>query len=638
MGVSMDGMSRGRPGLELLPPEAPMAMPAQDLARAPRPVVTSRPSAPPLMWLRRLLVIGGALAFTFIATSEMSLVLGLSRWSLMGVVLTAFFAMLFIWIALAFTSAVAGLFSMGVVTDPLGLRAPAPPPRSRTALLVPIYNESVPHWRATLSAMRASFEEAGASSTFDIFLLSDSTDAAIRDAEGEAALAMAQEAGPAVHYRHRPQNTGRKAGNIEEWVRRFGGAYPQFLILDADSLMEAGTVVSLAAAMERHPDVGLIQTLPLLQGGETFFARLQQFAGQVYGPLIAQGLAWWSGADCNYWGHNAMIRTEAFASAAGLPRLPGRKPFGGEILSHDFVEAALMRRAGWAIHLAPLLGGSYEQGPPTLPDLAVRDRRWCQGNLQHSAVIGTAGLHPLSRLHMATGIAAYLSAPFWLAFLILGLAVSLQAHFLRPDYFPNSHALFPQWPIVDPERALWVFAVTLLLLLAPKFMALAALILRRRGAGALRLLAGGVLEILVSSLLSPVTMLTQAQQVVGILLGRDGGWTTQRREGEAISLRAAFRLSRAHLVLGVTLAGLALAINPLLAAWMAPVLLGLLLAPWLISWTSSVRIGEWFRARGLLTVPTEEAPSRVLRLAAQAQHAAEETPVRAGERWTAAGA
>jgi membrane glycosyltransferase len=619
----MDSVSRALPGFEILPPEAPMAMPAQDLSRAPPPALTRRSSAPSLMWLRRLLVIGSALVLTFVATAEMSLVLGLSRWSVMGVVMTAIFAMLFVWIALAFTSAAAGLVSMAFASDPLGLRAPAPRLRSRTALLMPVYNESVPHWRATLAAMRASFEDAGASGHFDIFVLSDTTDPTIRDAEGEAALELGPAAGPAVFYRHRPENIGRKAGNIEEWVRRFGDGYDQFLILDADSLMEAGTIVTLSAAMERHGDVGLIQTLPLLYGGETLFARLQQFAGQVYGPVIAQGLAWWSGADSNYWGHNAMIRTRAFAEAAGLPRLPGRKPFGGDILSHDFVEAALMRRAGWAIHLAPLLGGSYEQGPPTLPDLAVRDRRWCQGNLQHSAVISTAGLHPLSRLHMATGIAAYLSAPFWLGFLILGLAVSLQAYFLRPEYFPQTHALFPQWPVVDPERALWVFAGTFLLLLAPKFMALIALVVRRRGSGALRILASGLLEILISSLLSPVTMLTQAQQVFGILLGRDGGWSAQRREGEAITIRAALRLARAHLVLGVVLAGLALAINPLLAAWMAPVLVGLLLAPWLIAWTSSVQLGGWLRARGLLEVPTEEAPSGVLLLAAREHHAVE---------------
>ncbi|MDB5412470.1 MAG: glucan biosynthesis glucosyltransferase [Rubritepida sp.] len=618
----MDALSRGSPGFELLPPEAPMAMPEQAFDGVTEPVVQRRGSSPRGIWWRRALVLGGALVLTGIGTSEMSLVLGLSRWSVIGVVMTSLFALLFVWIALAFTSGLAGLVAiMGWGADPLGLRQPAARPQTRTALLMPVYNEPVPHVRATLAAIRTSLAAAGAADLFDIFLLSDSTREDKRQDEAEAVMALRAEDGPPVFYRHRPDNTGRKAGNIAEWVRRFGRDYEQFLILDADSLMEGQTLVTLVAAMERHPDVGLLQTLPLLHGGETLFARLQQFAGQVYGPLIAQGLAWWHGADSNYWGHNALIRTRAFAGAAGLPTLPGRKPFGGDIMSHDFVEAALMRRAGWAIHLLPLVLGSYEQGPPTLPEMAVRDRRWCQGNLQHCSVIGAKGLHPANRLHMLMGITAYLNAPLWLGFLILGLALSFQARFLRPEYFPKTHALFPQWPVVDPERAIWVFGGTFLLLLAPKFMALAALAFSRNGPrgfmGVLRLFASGVIEILVSSLLSPVTMLTQAEQCVGVLRGRDGGWEAQRREGDVITFREALRLTRSHIALGVVLGGLALAINPLLAAWMAPVLVGLLLAPWLVAKTSSRRTGDWLREHGLLRVPTEDAPSGVLLLAAR---------------------
>ena len=170
-------------------------------------------------------------------------------------------------------------------------------------------------------------------------------------------------------------------------MRRFGGAYPQMLILDADSLMTGDTIVRLAGAMERHPDVALIQTLPVIVNGNTLFARMQQFAGRVYGPVIAHGVAWWHGAESNYWGHNAIIRTRAFAAHAGLPELRGIKPFGGTVLSHDFVEAALLRRGGWALHMVPGLAGSYEEGPPSLTDMLVRDRRWCQGNLQHGAVL-----------------------------------------------------------------------------------------------------------------------------------------------------------------------------------------------------------------------------------------------------------
>ena len=244
-------------------------------------------------------------------------------------------------------------------------------------------------------------------------------------------------------------------------MKRFGAGYDHMIILDADSLMSGDTIVRLAAAMERHPRVALIQTLPIVVNARTLFARVQQFAGRLYGPLIAAGIAWWHGSEGNYWGHNAIIRVRAFAQDAGLPELRGRKPFGGHILSHDFVEAALMRRAGWAIHMAPTLGGSFEECPPSLLDFAARDRRWCQGNLQHLAVLPAHGLHWVSRLHLLTGIGSYLTAPLWLIFLAFGILISLQAQFVRPEYFPKGFSLFPQWPAQDPVLAAWVFLGTM---------------------------------------------------------------------------------------------------------------------------------------------------------------------------------
>ncbi len=606
-----------RPGHEALPAEAPLAMPVQDLARAPPP--GPPPLSPPLMWLRRLLVVGGALALTAAATAEMSLVLGLARFTVTGLALTALFALLFIWLALSFTSALAGLPAL------LSRRSPpaAPLPRTRTALLMPVYNEDMARIAPALAAMRAALATANAAPWFDLFVLSDSTDAARQEAEWAAIRLLRATPGPALHYRHRPKNTDRKAGNIAEWVGRFGAAYPQFLILDADSLMEAETLLALVAEMERQPDTALVQTLPVLAGGQTLFARLQQFASAAYGPLIAAGITAWHGAEGNYWGHNALIRTRAFAAACGLPHLPGRKPFGGAILSHDFVEAALLRRAGWAVRMLPLLPGSHEAGPPTLPDMAVRDRRWCQGNLQHAAVLPARGLHWVSRLHMATGIAAYASAPLWLGFLLLGIAVALQGRFLRPEYFPQTHTLFPQWPIIDPERALHMFAATLLVLLAPKLLALSALLLRGRAGGfggPARLLAGAALEIVLSALLSPITMLTQARQFVQVLRGADSGWQAQRRGGSDTAWREAWqeagRFAVVHVVLGLVLLTLALSVAPLLAAWMAPVLLGLVAAPALLALSSSTAAGTWLRQRGLLSTPDEVTPSPLLRAAA----------------------
>ena len=236
---------------------------------------------------------------------------------------------------------------------------------------------------------------------FDLFILGDTTDPDIWVAEEAAYLALLERtAGNGrIFYRRRPRNAARKAGNISEWVCRFGAAYPQFLILDADSVMTGDALVHLVNAMVRHADVGLIQTLPIIAGGKTLFARIQQFAGRIYGPLIAHGIVWWHGAEGNYWSHNALIRPRAFAEAAGLPELAGRKPFGGIILSHDVVEAALLRRSGWAVHMVPALSGSFEGCPPSLTDLAIRNRRWCQGNLQQIAVLPARGLHWISRLH-----------------------------------------------------------------------------------------------------------------------------------------------------------------------------------------------------------------------------------------------
>ncbi len=489
------------------------------------------------MGLRRLLVIGAAIALTIEGGHEMYRVFAVNGVTPLAIVMLLLFAALFGWIALSFTSGFAGFCSLlagGGRRLGTGPGGPLPNLSTRTALLMPTYNEQPSRIFAGLQAIWESVRETGAAAQFDCFILSDTTNPDIWIAEEAGFLNLRQRTGDHAHifYRHRPRNTARKSGNIAEWVSRFGGAYQQFLILDADSLMTGDTLVRLAGAMERHPDVGLIQTLPIITGATTLFARVQQFAGRVYGPLIAHGIAWWHGAEGNYWGHNAMIRTRAFAECAGLPELPGRKPFGGPIMSHDFVEAALLRRGGWAVHMVPGVPGSYEEVPPTLTDLAVRDRRWCQGNLQHAAVLPARGLHPISRLHLLTGIGSYITAPLWLLFILTGILIAVQARFVQPDYFPQGKSLFPQWPVVDPVRAMWMFVGTMGLLLVPKLLGCIAVLLRgteRRSFGVMRLLGGTLLETLVAGLMAPVVMLTQTIDVVAILLGRDSGWNAQRR-------------------------------------------------------------------------------------------------------------
>jgi membrane glycosyltransferase len=344
---------------------------------------------------------------------------------------------------------------------------------------------------------------------------------------------------------------------------------------------------------------------------------MQQFAGRVYGPVIAQGIAWWHGAEGNYWGHNAMIRTEAFAQQAGLPHLSGRKPFGGHILSHDFVEAALMRRGGWAIHMVPGLPGSYEEVPPSLTDVAVRDRRWCQGNLQHAAVLLRGrGLHWVSRLHLLMGIGAYITAPLWLLFLLTGMLLSLQSRFVRPEYFPPGRTLFPRWPQMDPTLAKWVFVGTIGVLLAPKLFGWIALQFdapaRRGCGGTVRSLISLLLETVIGGLIAPVAMLIQSADVVSILLGRDSGWNAQRREDQLTPIAAIARAYAWHTVFGLALAAIAFAVSPALMLWMSPVLLGLLLAVPLAWGTASTAAGRVVARLGLLRTPEEGAPPPVV--------------------------
>jgi len=354
------------------------------------------------------------------------------------------------------------------------------------------------------------------------------------------------------------------------------------IVLDADSLMAGDTIVRLVHAMEMNPPAALIQTQPVIVNARSLFSRLQQFAGRVYGPLVATGSAWWHGPESNYWGHNAIIRVPAFAEDAGLPELRGRRPFGGHILSHDFVEAALMRRAGWAVYMAPELGGSFEEVPPSILDFASRDRRWCQGNLQHIAVLSVRGLRWVSRLHLLTGIGAYITAPMWLVFLILGLLISLQANFIRPEYFPKGFSLFPTWPQQDPVLAAWVFAVTMGLLVVPKMLAYLALISRREErdsfGGPVRVLGGIVCETLLAALVAPSMMILQSAAVIEILLGRDAGWQVQRRSGGEIARGEIYRKLATPTLWGVLMGLSAYAVSVPLLLWMSPVIAGLLLA------------------------------------------------------------
>ena len=617
---------RHTPGM---PVETPSAMPIQSLwhfrRRDRRRFIDPRRSRS--SWVRRIGVLGSAFLLAAIAVYEMEQVLIVGGLTPVEIAVLVLFALNFGWIALAFTSAIAG-YGVVMARRYRPKRTAAGPLGSKTAMLMPTYNEDPSRVFAAVEAMATGLDELRQGPAFDWFILSDTTDPDVALAEEAALLTLRARLGDKarIYYRRRRKNVARKSGNVADFCTRWGAAYEHMLVLDADSLIAPETIVELARRMEEDPDAGLIQTIPALVNGTTIIARLQQFAGRVYGPVVGAGLAFWTGSEGNYWGHNAIIRTRAFMDAAGLPDLPGKPPFGGHILSHDFVEAALLRRAGWTVRIAEDLAGSYEESPPSIIDLAVRDRRWCQGNLQHVLVLPARGLHWVSRIHLMTGIGSYLASPLWLLLILAGLALSLQAHFIRPEYFTEEFQLFPTWPVIDAERALRLFGLTLVILFGPKLLGLISFLRNRtdrRKVGGFRTIASFLFEIIISALVAPVMMLVHTGAIVSILLGRDSGWKPQRRDDGGVPIRSLILRHRWHFLLGVALLFAAWLDSLVLVAWLSPAILGLLLVVPVSGWTGSNKIGRVVRRLGLLRTPEEVDPPAVAIAAAAARPAYE---------------
>lgn len=591
-----------------LPPQAPIAMPEQSLRRYDR-ARRHRLREVASVEVARVVLFGGTLALAAALVHQMWLVLQIGGLTGVEKVMLALFVVNIVWIVFGAISPL-----MGFLLGPGRPERTGKPLAGRTALLMPTYNEDASRILGAAVAMLHDLDAHGEGHAFDLFLLSDTTHPGVW--LQEQALVDAARADPVVgsrlYYRHRSRNLRRKAGNIEDWVTRWGGAYPLMLCLDADSLMEADTIIELARRMEADETIGILQTSPRLIGGVTPLGRVQQFAARIYGPVLIRGLRAWFGNAGNYWGHNAMIRTRAFAEDAGLPELPGKPPFGGLILSHDFVEAAFIRRGGYAVRMADDLAGSYEHAPPNLLELAARDRRWCQGNLQHTRLLGTAGFHPLSRLHLFMGVMSYLASPLWLLFLLAGMSLALHAALVPPDFFPDRFSLFPDWPRIDPERAMALFGLCMLVLFLPKILGTAAFI-GERAAGGLRLRAvfGLVAEILLSALVAPIMMLVQTSSVIQILTGRDSGWGNQARDSDRVPWGVLWRFHQRHMLIGILLAVAAGAISWRLLAWMSPALVGLVLAVPLSAFMGNARVGRGLARLGLLLTPEERHPPAI---------------------------
>jgi membrane glycosyltransferase len=605
----MDGMKHStRSQLAAMPQPAPLKMPLQDFGK---PTLAERAPAPlrrdafvtPARLIYFVLPVIITVAFALVqrnrlATGGMAPVEHLHLW------LSGF---AFLWIAFSMVAACLGLYKAA--------KRSATPPllashRMSVALLIPIHNEDPAAVFGNAAALLEDLASKPGSEGFSLYVLSDTRDDVTAAAEWRAFEYLRQEQGARfnIYYRRRAENTDRKTGNIADWVTNWGAHHEAMLVLDADSLMSADAVLGLRDALAADPANGLVQTWPRILRAEGLFPRVQQFVTLAHGWLLSRGLQAWAGNAANYWGHNAIIRTRAFAAAAGLPHLvsvTGRETL---IMSHDFVEAAMLRRAGWQVRFVPEIDGSYEETPGSLMDHIQRDRRWCRGNLQHLRLLAARGLHPVSRFHMLQGAVSYLLAPVWLVLMAIWAVPQMSEMPLGIEGAP------PVLPIVEgfgPGGGLLLVAV-LAMLLGPKLLSAGAILVTgnyRKFGGFWMFLAAVLAEIVISVIYAPILMVQQVLSVISAIVSARDIWAPQRRGGSSQSWGTLARFHALETIIGVVaLVGIVLGT---VTIWLAPIALSLMFAVPL-SWISSHRTG-------FLATPDDLSPPDILQKATAAR-------------------
>ena len=526
-------------------------------------------------------------------------------------------AMLFGMISLMFCYALYGYIALRARPRDTGQPAPAPdapPLLPRTALLFPVCDEDIARVAAGVRVTYDSLKRAGCLDAFDFFLLSDSRDPARWCQEETAWFVLAQECGgfDRIHYRHRLLNTGMKSGNISEFLEQWGAAFRYMVIFDADSIMTGPALLELVRRMENNPNAGIIQTHTTIVRAETLMGRMEQFMGRLCGTLLSAGVRYGNPGDGYYYGHNAIVRVSAFMANCRLPRLPWREPLGGQIYSHDVVEAALMRRAGFEVIIADDIEGSYEESPATFPDSVRRHRRWCQGNMQNFWLLFSRDLPRPSRLHLLRGILTYMNSILWLSYLIISTLVVVQ--------FEHSHLTLITSAGFAPFNHLSLkvhgailLALLLLLLLSPvvfSLLALASNPLRRRAFGGLgRAAAGSAFALLVFAALSPLLMMWVSAIIVSLFRGRRSTWAGQNRApNQRLSLREATLSHGWITATGAVWSALAYSVGPSFFRCMLPILAPLVFSIPISILLSSPAVGQWLRKHKTLLTPEETTP------------------------------
>jgi membrane glycosyltransferase len=531
--------------------------------------------------------------------------LGADGFSASGLVMLILFALTTPYLVLAFWNSAIGFLLLKFGRNPLAALVPGyagakldEPVKSDVAIVIPVRNESPDEVFDRLQALLQSLDAGPDAHAFDIFVLSDTLDPTRARIEEQAfeALKASDPTPDRLIYRRRTNNEAFKSGNIWDFCNRFGDRYDYMVVMDSDSVMAPETIRTLVKTMEASPRLGILQPLIVGLPSVSPFARIFQFGMRHGMRVYAAGSAWWQGDEGPYWGHNAVIRLAAFRRHCRMPKLPEERFLGGHILSHDQVEAVLMRRGGYEVRVLPIEHGSYEDNPPTLADFLKRDLRWCQGNMQYVHLLNLPGARPIGRLQLFLAMLMYLGAPFWMGFLAIGMA----------------HA-FTGTPLIAPSATLLegvgLFAVMMFMAFAPKLIglidALSRAEVRRAFGGAGPLLRGAALETGFGVLLGPVMSLTHAAFIIGLLLGRKVHWTAQIRDPRTLSWGEALRGFWLHMTVGIAAtAGLALT-APGVLPWAAPLLLSLSLAVPFAKLTTHAGLGHWL-ARGRWCATPEE--------------------------------
>ena len=491
-------------------------------------------------------------------------------------------------------------------------------PLAPTAIAIPVYNEDVTRVFEGIKTIYKSLEKTGSLNSFDFFILSDTTNAsqAIQEESSWIELCQQLNALGRIYYRRRKNNFNRKAGNIADFCKSWGENYRYMVCLDADSIVSGECIQKLVRIMQRNPKIGICQTAPILIKGESLFARVMQFASNFYGPLFQAGLNFWQQGGGNFWGHNAIIRVKPFMEHCGLPRLPGKEPFGGKILSHDFVEASLMRKGGWFVWLAYDIPGSYEEGPPDIIETAKRDRRWCQGNLQHTWLVLSKGTPGVNRIHMLNGIMSYLASFLWFLFLVIASFLVYEQHISGLTVITvKSFTYFTN--ISVRQEGLILLIITLLILLIPKICSVIRVFLIPKAStvfgGHFKILISVILEIILSALIAPILMIFHSQFIIYTFIGKGVSWGPQKRSAkDGIELLNAIRTLGPHTIIGLIWAGFAYWSSIAFFWWLSPIFISLLLSIPVSIFMSKISIGNLFQKIGLFLTPSETNPSEEL--------------------------